>query len=76
MESKGSFSMPLVNDQTLKSPSCLNHLKHGATATTLFLDDENPDYFAPTASPRLGPQLFASKMQSRRAAILGSQAAF
>jgi hypothetical protein len=37
--------MPLVNDQTLKSPSCLNHLKHGATATTLFLDDENPDYF-------------------------------
>ena len=37
--------MPLANDQTLKSPSCLNHLKHGATATTLFLDDENPDYF-------------------------------
>jgi hypothetical protein len=37
--------MPLVNDQSLKSPSCLNHLKHGATATTLFLDDENPDYF-------------------------------
>jgi len=37
--------MPLVNNQSLKSPSCLNHLKHGATATTLFLDDENPDYF-------------------------------
>ncbi len=118
--------MPLVNDQTLKFPSCLNHLKHGATATTLFLDDENPDYFfelvtrtvhdqwillrperacdtfeadlhlhemelldrCPTTAARayslssppsvrsLGPQLFASKMQSRRAAILGSEAAF
>ncbi len=37
--------MPPVNDQTPRSKSCMNHLKHGATATTLFLDDENPDVF-------------------------------